>query len=277
MQDLNYGWVVEMQIKATMKGSRVIEVPVSYRRRIGTSKVSGTIRGVVGAGTKILLTIFRAALGQLNTREQALPPYRVIQFTRYPEPGSVKTRLIPALDSRRAAELHRQLSEHTFKQVAWLSSQDNISAEIRFTGGSREEMRNWLGHSLFIRSQGSGDLGDRMARAIHSAFQEGCMRILVVGSDCPGLTGSIMSRSLSLLGDTDVVLGPATDGGYYLIGLRRDTPELFQNIDWGTDRVLEQTLNRIESLGLKKAILEELDDIDRPEDLYLWEETSKGV
>jgi len=275
MQDPNYGWVVEMQIKATMKASKVLEVPVSYRCRIGQSKVSGTIRGVVGAGTKILLTIFRAALGQLHPREQAPQLYRVIQFTRFPEPGSAKTRLIPVLGPERAAELHRQLTDHTLEQVKLLARDDAVAVEIRYTGGTREQMRDWLGRSFPIRSQGEGDLGIRMVRAFHSAFQEGGERVILVGSDCPGLSLNLMSQALDLLSQSDVVIGPAKDGGYYLIGLRREAPELFQDISWGTQTVLEQTLSRVEALGLSKVLLEERDDLDRPEDLHLWEETEK--
>jgi rSAM/selenodomain-associated transferase 1 len=270
MQDLDYGWVIEMQIKATIKDSKVLEVPVSYRCRIGRSKVSGTLRGVVGAGTKILWTIFKAALGRLHIRRGARQKERVIQFTRYPEPGSVKTRLIPALGPDGAADFHRQLSDHTLEEVCHLASEEEVNSEIRYTGGDREKMRKWLARSVSIRSQGLGDLGVRMARAFHDSFQEGVERVILVGSDCPGLTRDVMSRALSLLNRTDVVIGPARDGGYYLIGLRRDAPDLFRDISWGTEDVLEQTMSRIEQLGLSKTLLEELDDIDRPEDLHLW-------
>jgi rSAM/selenodomain-associated transferase 1 len=273
MEDPNYGWVVEMQIKATMKGSKVLEAPVSYRRRIGKSKISGTIRGVAGAGTKILFTILRATLGHLGPRKPAPQPYRVIQFTRFPEPGHAKTRLIPVLGTKGAAELHRRLAELTLEQVKLLAQDDLVSLEVRYTGGSREETRKWLGTSFPIRSQGDGNLGNRMARALHSAFQEGVERAILVGSDCPELSRIHMSQALELLARYDVVLGPAKDGGYYLIGLRRDAPKLFEDISWGTEKVLAQTLSRIETLGLSKALLGALDDLDRPEDLHLWEKT----
>jgi rSAM/selenodomain-associated transferase 1 len=277
MQDPNYGWVVEMQIKATLGPSKVLEVPVRYRRRIGRSKVSGTIRGAVGAGTKILWTIFRASLGQLQYRKRVPESHRVIQFTRYPEPGTAKTRLIPELGPDGAADLHRQLSEYTLKQVGFLQQKTAISVEIRYTGGDRERMQDWLGPARPIRGQGGGDLGARMARAFHDAFQECCGRVILVGSDCPGLSHDLMSRALEHLSRCDAVIGPAKDGGYYLIGLRRDAPALFRGISWGTGRVLAQTLARAQQLGLSKALLEELYDIDRPEDLHLWQRSRREI
>jgi rSAM/selenodomain-associated transferase 1 len=274
MRDRGYGWVIEMQIKATAGGAQVVEVPVSYRRRIGRSKVSGTVKGVVGAGTKILLTIFMAALGLLRKASHASPARRVVLFTRYPEAGAAKTRLIPLLGPEKAAELHRRLTEHTLAQVRRLTEHSPVSIEVRYTGGGREEMRKWLGTDFPVRNQGCGDLGARITRAFHDAFQEGRERVVLIGSDCPGLSADLILSALDDLSERDVVVGPAADGGYYLIGLRREVRDLFRDIPWGTDRVLAETLKRIDALGLSKSVLDQKNDVDRPEDLHVWEQIS---
>ena len=136
MHDPDYGWTVEMQIKAAKEGLQVKEVPVSYRRRIGESKVSGTIRGVVGAGTKILATIFLAASGYSGARKSSPAKERLIVLTRYPEPGRSKTRLIPVLGIQGSAELHRKMTEHTMGSVRALTSLRPVSVEVRYEGGN---------------------------------------------------------------------------------------------------------------------------------------------
>src|SRR5574341_2031486 len=156
--------MVEMQIKATRAGCRVEEVPVRYRRRIGRSKISGTIKGVIGAGTKILLTIFGFALGLYRTSDSAADE-RPIIFTRYPEPGKTKTRLIPVLGAEGAADLQRSMTEQTLLNAKWLKTQRPVSLEVRYEGGSKILMQKWLGQRLTFSPQGDGDLGARIKRA----------------------------------------------------------------------------------------------------------------
>src|SRR5690606_14179597 len=108
------------------------------------------------------------------------------------------------------------------------------------------------------------DLGRRMNRAFRAAFREGCTRVIIVGSDCPGLSAGHIAEAFALLDACDVVLGPARDGGYYLIALSRPAPSIFGGIEWGTENVLAQQIHRIQSAGLTCKTLETLDDIDRP-------------
>jgi hypothetical protein len=136
-------------------------------------------------------------------------------------------------------------------------------------------MREWLGADLLYRAQSSGDLGHRMAHAFQEAFQAGMDRVVVIGSDCPGITDTILLRAFRALTHTDVVLGPALDGGYYLIGLRRFISRLFVDIPWGTETVLAQTRQVVRDLGFSLELLEYLGDVDRPEDLSIWEKESK--
>jgi rSAM/selenodomain-associated transferase 2/rSAM/selenodomain-associated transferase 1 len=204
-------------------------------------------------------------------KKEKLPLDRLIIFTRYPEPGATKTRLIPALGPQGAADLHRQMSEHTLTWARRLKETSAVSPEVRYDGGDEHRIQQWLGADIPFFHQGSGDLGARMARAFQEAFQAGAGPVILVGTDCPGLTGQLIQKSFAVLQQSDVVLGPADDGGYYLIGLRRVIPQLFAEIPWGTGGVLSKTLQIAEDLKLRVFLLEPLGDVDRPEDLPIWE------
>lgn len=198
---------------------------------------------------------------------------RLIVFTRYPEPGLTKTRLIPALSAQEAATLHRQMTEHTLSKVRELQSQRPLSIEVRFTGGNLALMQDWLGSDLVYQHQGTGDLGVRMARSHQSAARAGIERTVIIGTDCPGLNAELIVQAFGQLHSRDLVLGPAVDGGYYLIGLRCLIPALFSGISWGTAEVLQQTVHIANKLDLSVAYLTQLADVDRPEDLPVWEQT----
>jgi rSAM/selenodomain-associated transferase 1 len=191
----------------------------------------------------------------------------LIIFTRYPEPGKTKTRLIPALGAQGAAQLHRQMAQQTVETGRKLMQSRSVSLEVRYTGGSLSQMQDWLGSDLIYNEQGTGDLGDRMNHSFQAGFHQGKSSIIIIGTDCIELNTDILNQAFDTLQQQDLVIGSATDGGYYLIGLRRLIPELFQDIDWGTERVLEQTLARCKPLNLSIGNLPQLSDIDRPEDL----------
>ncbi len=273
MDDLGYGWTVQMQARAAAAGYRMTEVPVSYRRRIGKSKISGTVRGVVGAGTKILSTI---------ARERLLRPLRgtehnrIIVFSRLPQPGNTKTRMIPALGPEGAADLQRQMTRRTLATVDRAAASIECESEIRHTGGTSEQMAEVFGSSRPYIPQGEGDLGQRLQRAFTDAFTNGMHRAVCIGSDCPSISHDLLGEALRRLADHDLVIGPATDGGYYLIGMNQPHPDLFVGIDWGTQSVLAQTLARAESLGLRVYPLAELPDVDEPADLEHWQQISAG-
>jgi uncharacterized protein len=196
----------------------------------------------------------------------------LIVFTRYPVPGKTKTRLIPALGEEGAANLHRQMTEATLAQVRQLRA-DGVAIEVHYAGAIADrELADWLGADLVYRSQGDGDLGERMALSIETALQAGHDRVIIIGTDCPELTTEILQLAFEQLHDRDLVLGPAIDGGYYLIGLRRFMPELFVGINWGTSAVRQQTIEIATKLGLSMGDLPLLADIDRPEDLPIWKQ-----
>ena len=195
----------------------------------------------------------------------------LIIFTRYPEPGKTKTRMIPALGAEGAAELQRKMSEHTLKTAQEWQKSSGGNIAIYFAGGNVSLMSNWLGKDLTYYPQVTGDLGDRMKSAFNQAFDNGATRVVIIGIDCPDINLTLLNQAFSSLAKQDLVLGKAEDGGYYLIGLNYLIPKLFQNINWGTSQVLAQTQNIANSLNLNTAYLPMLRDVDRPEDLFIWQ------
>ena len=190
-------------------------------------------------------------------------------FTRFPVAGKSKTRLIPALGEHEAAMLQKKMTEHIVAMLQTFDKQADYTLEVRYTGAGRKEIKNWLAASsaMTFNEQGKGDLGARLSRAFAAAFRGGNDQVLAIGADCPALTTEILENGFKLLEVNDVVLGPAIDGGYYLIGMRGYWPELFSQIAWGSEHVLAQTCASAAQAGLMYALLQPLTDIDRPEDL----------
>lgn len=195
---------------------------------------------------------------------------RLIIFTRYPEPGKTKTRLIPALGKEGAAMLQRQMTEQKLAEANKLQTYSPLSLEIHFAGGNEQLMQYWLGSNNTYKRQCKGDIGCRMASAFNESFKTGMKQVILIGTDCPELNAKLMFQAFEELIQHDLVLGPARDGGYYLIGLNQFIPELFKGISWSTAEVLSQTLSIAEKLELAVAFLPTLSDIDRPEDLAVW-------
>lgn len=200
----------------------------------------------------------------------------LVVFTKLPKPGFAKTRLIPALGPEGAADLQRRMTMHTVNRALRLRDDSGLALEVRYTGGDRADFESWLGRDLQYQSQSAGDLGERMSHAFASAIERGFRSVVIIGTDCPHLDRNIISQSFAVLETNDLVLGPAHDGGYYLIGLNRCPPELLQGIHWGTEYVLEQTLTKANQACLSWHLLETLNDIDRPEDLAHWEDCQKA-
>ena len=204
-------------------------------------------------------------------------PYeRLMLFTRYPEPGTTKTRLIPHLGSRGAADVQRRMTEHVMAQAWPLMASRGLVLEVRFEGGSPRLMEDWLGDAVTFVRQGEGDIGRRMARAFQEAMDQGSTSMVVIGADIPDITTALLNQAFETLRNDTIVLGPAVDGGYYLIGLPRGVflraaPDLFTDMAWGTSAVLAESCRRLQQQGLAYRLLERLADVDRPEDLPVWE------
>ncbi|MBX9934689.1 MAG: TIGR04282 family arsenosugar biosynthesis glycosyltransferase [Methylobacterium sp.] len=182
---------------------------------------------------------------------------RLVLFTRYPEPGKAKTRLIPALGPDGAAALHRRLAERT---VASMRA-TGLPMEIRSTGAGEDAFLEWLGHDLNVVDQGDGDLGTRLARAASGA------PAILLGADTPALTVAHLAALARALSSRPAAVGPAEDGGYWALGIAQPMPFLFEDMPWSTDRVCTITLARLTERGFETAILDTLSDLDRPEDL----------
>ena len=192
---------------------------------------------------------------------------KLIVFTRYPEPGKTKTRLIPVLGKTGAANLHRLMAQKAIARAISLQNSRRLSVEIHHTGGSQQQIQDWLGTDIIYQNQIDGDLGTRMLAAFQNSFNSGVDKAAIIGTDCPTLKAEIMAQAFEELSQHDLVLGPAKDGGYYLIGLRRAIPELFGGIQWGTSEVFASTRAIAQNLDLNIAYLPTLADIDLPEDL----------
>lgn len=191
----------------------------------------------------------------------------LIMMTRLPRVGGNKTRLIPALGARGAMEFHDRLVRHTMARAsAFCRTGNGRKLRACIAGGTAAEGRSWLGE-LDIREQADGDLGVRMRIAAAEAFTEGAEKVVIIGTDCPGLDEGTLSSAESLLTHNDLVFGPALDGGYYLIGLAKPVGVVFQSIPWGGSDVLAKSLEAAEGEGLKAALLAPLADVDVPDDL----------
>jgi rSAM/selenodomain-associated transferase 1 len=184
----------------------------------------------------------------------------VIVFARAPLAGRVKTRLAPTIGGAAAARLQRELIRTAL-------------ATARAARCGPVELHVSAPHAFFatlnivVRLQRGADLGSRMHHALRAALRRH-RRAILIGADCPALTGADLARAARWLqGGADVVLAPAEDGGYALIGARRVTPRIFSDVEWGSARVLSQTLERMARARLRYRLLRTLWDVDRPEDL----------
>jgi hypothetical protein len=270
MRDRNWGWTVELQVRAAQQRLRIIETPVRYRKRIGRSKISGTVSGVIKAGAKILYFIFRELVAS-----RPLPAEYTEQlcvFTRFPVPGETKTRLIPELGPQGAATLQREMTAHTMQTTRRACIQAGRKTEVHFTGADELQMREWLGPDVDYVAQADGDLGARMYFAVHRTFESDAARVVIVGTDCPDLTEHDIGQAFALLHTHDTVIGPTEDGGYYLIGLRKPVADLFVDVDWGSETVFESTMHIAEAAGLEVGLLPIRRDVDLPEDMPVWRE-----
>lgn len=180
-----------------------------------------------------------------------------------PAPGAVKTRLATEVGATQACIIYRRLVE---RQVRALPS-EHKAIVCHDPPEAGPTMRSWLTPLSEVRldfqPQCSGDLGARLADAFACAFRHhGTRKVIAIGGDCPTLDAARLRSADSALAQADVVIGPATDGGYYLIGLRAPQPELFEGIIWSTPAVLEQTRLRIRRGGLSLVELPMADDVD---------------
>jgi rSAM/selenodomain-associated transferase 1 len=195
----------------------------------------------------------------------------LIVFARDPQPGKVKTRLASDIGDETSCRVYRQLLKKTLCTCRTVSADFHV---FLVENPQTDFFSKLPFQSEFsLRVQKKGHLGEKMEAAFSWALEK-YRKVVLVGSDCPGLTREHLLEAFHLLGDRQVVLGSAEDGGYYLVGQSSPTPGLFEDIDWSSDRVLEQSLENLEKSQVDYALLTELYDIDEEKDLlrYLAEE-----
>ncbi|WP_022949586.1 TIGR04282 family arsenosugar biosynthesis glycosyltransferase [Methylohalobius crimeensis] len=204
------------------------------------------------------------------------PDAAILIFCKAPVPGKVKTRLLATLTPAQAAAVHARLSRTL---VTRLISARLAPVYLYCHPDTRHPFFGALKRRYGVRleKQQGADLGDRMARAFRDRLSVS-RAALIVGCDCPSLTPADFRAALTMLSqNTDVVLGPAEDGGYVLIGLPRPQPELFREMAWGKETVLADTRRRIRDLNLKAWELPLQWDLDRPRDLRRWQSECRGA
>ena len=205
----------------------------------------------------------------------------LIIFTRFPEPGKTKTRLIPKLGDAGAAEMQQTMTEQTVRTAMKTVGNEQCNLIVYYTGGTLQQMQQWLGNGISYCNQHGTDLGQRMHAAALDSRHRGMQRTVIIGTDCPQLDSPLIGRAFAMLHDHQLVLGPSSDGGYYLIGTSMELTEkslkqLFTNIPWGTSAVLEKTLKQARETGLSCSLLKELHDIDTPHDLKYFDHHSNA-
>jgi len=273
IEDLTFGWPTEMIVRAARSGWRIIEVPVSCRPRSGgRSKVSGTLRGATLAAVHVLGAILGPArIGgpkAVGSPERAAPArgaHVVVVMAKRPVPGKTKTRLCPPLTPLEAAELYEALLRDSIDLV---SSLRGIELAIAVTPRTAVgQMGSFAPRGARMLAVDGADIGECLRGATEQLFSEGFTRVVAVNSDGPTLPAEYVERAVAMLANSDVVLGPAEDGGYYLIGMRQKQPGLFTDIAWSSSRVAVQTLERAAAAGLTVAQLPSWYDVDTPAEL----------
>lgn len=272
MREMVYGWSAEMLAKAARAGLRVREAPVDYHRRAGgKSKVAGTLRGTLRASHHILRTLF-------HYRSWTLPPTphspnALFIVARVPVPGQTKTRLGHHIGHDTAAALYAAFLRDLGDRFTAAAQRDGYDLWWYYAAPAGLGANDFAAYvplaSGLLRQHGAG-LGERLYYGFRSLAARGYTRIVVLGSDSPHIPASTIADAFAALATHDVVLGPARDGGYYLLG-ERGAPaapaDLFTGIPMSTPRVCEQTLARAHELRLRVALAPVAFDVDEPLDL----------
>jgi hypothetical protein len=190
----------------------------------------------------------------------------VLVFAKYPTPGTVNTRMVPPLTVEQAALLHTASLRTVWESVTAL---DTVNAKLLVTPDERiNDLRELAGVApQDCWPQGDGDFGERLTRATARALSVNPDGVMAVGADSPTLPQAMLREALAALAAHDAVLGPCEDGGYYLLGMRKHLPILFERIDWGSPQVAQQTRTRAATAGIELAELSPWYDLDRSEDL----------
>src|SRR5262249_31434702 len=194
-----------------------------------------------------------------------IPEHVLAILAKAPLPGKVKTRLA----AETSGEFAARVADAFLRDMVGKFRDIAVQRLLAYAPPESKAYFQALGNSRYqLEEQGAGDLGRRLASFVERRFQRGCRRVVVIGADSPTLQPSLVERALVALENADVALGPAADGGYYLIGCAKKTPPLFEGISWGGPTVLAETVQRAKKAGLRIALLEPWYDVDTKAD---WE------
>ena len=185
----------------------------------------------------------------------------LIIFVRKPEKGKVKTRLAATLGEEKALSIYIELLQYT-QIIAAATTADKYV----FYSDYIQQNDLWSGSGFKKKLQGNYDLGGKMEEAFSILFEEGYAKVVIIGSDCFELSTAIIEQAFKLLEENEVVIGPASDGGYYLLGMKKLWPFIFENKQWSTENVFQQTLNDLQKENIPYGELITLTDVDTEED-----------
>ena len=187
----------------------------------------------------------------------------LIIFIKNPVLGKVKTRLAAGIGDRKALEVYNQLLEITRKAALKTNCTRNVfySDEIENDAWDEDKFNKFV--------QEGNSLGERMKNAFEQIFALGADEAIIIGSDCPELNTDIIHQAFEALNEKDAVIGPAKDGGYYLLGMKKPLPFVFENKEWSTDSVFKDTTNDLHTNGLSFGLVRQLSDVDTVDDLRL--------
>jgi uncharacterized protein len=186
----------------------------------------------------------------------------LIIFVRHPVLGKVKTRLAASLGNDAALSIYKKLLQHTLEITQAVQADKFV-----FYADAVVEQDMWKQQHYYKSQQHNGELGERMLKAFEQVLNKGYSKVCIIGSDCYELSSQIIIEALDKLDDNAIVIGPATDGGYYLLGIKKLYPDLFQNKNWSTRTVFADTIKTIEDLNLRYSILPTLSDVDEAADV----------
>jgi rSAM/selenodomain-associated transferase 1 len=184
----------------------------------------------------------------------------IIIFQKNAELGKVKTRLAKDLGDHKALEIYDRLCEFTHR----ICSQVPVDKFLYYSNFVPEDKPGYA--SYYFKVQTGDDLGDRMSNAFSDLFSAGYQKVLIIGTDCAEISPDLFLEAFEILNEQDVVIGPAEDGGYYLLGMSQFFPQLFHDVNWSTSEVIEQTKSNIKSIGISYGELAVRSDIDTLED-----------
>ncbi len=198
----------------------------------------------------------------------------VIIFAKYPEPGRVKTRLASETDDYFASQFYKICAEHIFQEIHKVKIQGFLFLPI---SDDVNLVEHWAGKDFIYKQQIGKSLGDKMGNAFNEIFNSGFHNIIVIGTDVPDITTEVIESAFYHLKSTDVVISPSDDGGYSLLGMNKKIPLLFENIQWSTDKVLPDTILKMEKHNIDFTMLPALQDIDTLDDLKTYLQNKNSV